>query len=467
MTAIDHVPRRGRAAARGMVWSLGQNALTTLVTLLVFAVTSRTLGAEAFGRVALATSLMTFALAAAPVAFAEALVQADRLTDRQLDALFWCAGAAGMVLYLAVCAVAMVVADRTTLPEIAWLTPVIASRVLFECFAIVPTGLLQRRMAFRTLALRQLAGVLAGNGLCLLLVLGGGGIWALALNGPATSLAGLLVLAAGAGWRPSGLASPGHLKSVARFGGFASAVRALSILRLDQLVLGLFAGPVALGAFYFANRIVQIGSGPAWGALGPVTHALLSRCRGSPPQLREGYLSAAFAATTLAVPLFGGLWLVAPIAVPNLFGTQWSEAVPVLRALCLTGALGCFGAVNGASLSAQGRVGAWFAYQSALQALRLVVLVLLLPQGIGTATMGYALAGAVLWPVATTLAARACGVSISRLFKAVAAPLLAGAAALLMSSVGVAAAAVAFVTVLTVAGWPRLGEMLRSLRSQG
>ena len=235
-----------------------------------------------FGHLAIATGVVSIALAFSPVAFGEALVQRASLSPSHADAVFWL-NAAFALLYCALLILAApFVADWFGVPDVAWILPLLSLRVPFELVAAVPVSMITRAMQFRLLAIRTAIGSAVGTVVCLVLLLAGQGLLALVVSQVAVSATACAVAVWSCGWRPGLSARLSDIRDLARYGTFAAGQRMLGTLRVDHLVTGALGGAVLLGLLVFAQRIFQLLANIASGALSSVMHVVLSSMQANP-----------------------------------------------------------------------------------------------------------------------------------------------------------------------------------------
>jgi O-antigen/teichoic acid export membrane protein len=472
--SVAHAPPRNRARASvgGAAWSALNTAIGTLATAALFLVSSRYLGPHEFGLVALATSVVTIASALAPAAFGEALVQRREIGARHLDTIFWLCLLAGGLLYFAVLWLARPIAGWLGEPVLAALLPVIGVKLAFEMAAVTPTALIVRSMKFRAIAIRTALANLAAAVVCLTLLLLGYGLWSLALAQVANVAVAATVVMAASGWRPGFRLSLQAFRELASYGTYASATRALNVLRLDQLLVGALGGALVAGLFTFANRLFQMLTGLISGAFGSVTHALLSSMQAEREKVREAFLIATFGSSLAAFPIFAGLTLVAPEAIPAIFGAQWSEAVVPVQAFAVIGLVASVGVVQGALLTSQGQARGWFWYQAAVQLANLPLILVLMPWGLDAVLIGIAAKTVALWPLSVGMALRCLGIGLVPYLRNLAVPVIATAAMgwAVLSVDGLAfrilAGAAVYTATALLLGGPRLWAILKRVKAR-
>ena len=164
-----HLTRgRSRAAVSGTLWSLLHTVVPNLSSALIFLVGAAFLSPEDFGQIAIATAVVSIALAFSTAAFGEALIQRAELERGHADAVFWLNVAVGMAHAVLLVAVAGPVARWFDAPDLAWLIPLLALKVPFELVAVVPTAMIVRSMRFRLVALGRRSGTGRGR-VCLVM----------------------------------------------------------------------------------------------------------------------------------------------------------------------------------------------------------------------------------------------------------------------------------------------------------
>ncbi len=419
---------RGRRAILGLGWSAVNTGSAALIAALVFVITSRLLGPEEFGTVALALAILMLVSCAAPGAFGEAIVQRAALSDAHLDTVFWICIAAGAVLYLPILLLAPLVAAHVGLPVLGLLLPFVGLKLLLDLMAVVPQALVVRAMQFRSIAVRTLVGNGLGGLICVVMAVQGYGIWALATAPVITSAVSLVVLVHAARWRPRGGPRRAALRDLWRFGVFSSGNRTLHIINLDQLLLGLLAGPTVLGLYFLGRRLFDLLGGLTFGALTPVAmvyHAATQRDRAANLRALEHSMRAS---ALLCFPVFGGLFILAESAVPLVLGSHWQPAIPAIEAFALIGFMAGLHVPAAALANGLGRPDLWFAFDLSRYLLVIAAIVLLVGQGLPVMMLGLVLANAAVLPGCFVIARRLTGITSWRYLQPLAVPMLATAA---------------------------------------
>jgi len=389
---------RARASFSGVLWNFGNVAVSTLLTLSVFLVTSRILAPADFGAVALATAIVTIAATFVPMAFGEALVQRAELKETHLHTVFWMTGVLGTGAYGAMVWAAPILAGWTE-PIIAEILPILALRVVLDALLTVPVSLIARRMQFRTIALRTTLANALGAIVCLWLVFDGYALWALVMSQLVNSAASLVIAAWAAGYRPRVVFSTPALSELKHFGLFSMGGRMVYEARVDQFLLGLVLGAPALGLFFFARRLFSMLIEASSGIFSPVTNVLIASLHSDAEKRRTAYLVASFASAALAFPIFGGLLAVAPNAVPLVFGQQWNDAIFPVQCFAALGIMNALGMMQASLIRNIGRPDWWFGYQVVVQMSVIPIILIFAPFGLDAIMMALVIRTIILWPV--------------------------------------------------------------------
>ena len=422
---------RGAAAIRGVLWSGLNASVPTIASSLVFIISSRYLTPTDFGLVALAGSIGAFGSALAPAAFGEALVQRLTIEDRHLDTVFWLCLTSALLIYLAIVAAAPTIANYVDHPELWPLIIVLGLRMVFDLAAAVPHALITRSMAFNLIAMRTMIATIISSALCLGLITAGFGLWALAISQLSISAVSCAASFWNAGWRPGIEIRISALHDLGRYGAFASANRFLSLMSLDQIIIGALGGALLLGIYNFAKRLYSMLHEIVTGALSSVSHTLMSSLQDSRERVRDAFLLATFGSAVIAFPAFLGLATIAGDAIPLIFGDQWVGAIRPTQWFCLIGLLSCIGAIQYALINSQGKNNWWFYYALVQQIGTIAVIGLTYEKGVETMTMGIAVKTLLIWPASVHLSLTILGMSLIPYAKQFLAPL---AASLLMSA---------------------------------
>lgn len=151
--------------------------------------------------------------------------------------------------------------------------------------------------------------------------------------------------------------------------------------RADALVVGRVLGPASLGVHSVSVELAVL---PTTEMVDPICRACMpgfaeSIRSGDMGQLQESYLRIIGLMALLTLPAGIGTSLVAGPLVAIAFGQEWREAAPLISIIAIAGTITLMGNVSAALLVARAALRTMFVITATSAALRVVLLVLLVP----------------------------------------------------------------------------------------
>lgn len=351
-------PQRGLflgALKWAFAMSWGERAVGSIFTFLLAAL----LGPHDFGVVAMALVYIALAHVFLEQGIATALIQRRDLQPDHLHAAFWlnllwCVGLAGVTV-----AVSGWWADVNGAPVLRDVLAVLSLMLVLEGLIIVQEAQLQRGGDFKRLALAANVAALGGGVLGVVLALSGAGVWALVAQQLAASAIALVLIWALSSWRPRLRFSRRHARDLLGFSlhVFAANLGGFVNRRSDTLVVGVVFGPVVVGIYRLADRIVDFVLELTTRPLGMVALPLFARLDRDRDELRAAVETCLRLTLIAVVP---ALLLVAASSdlLLGAFGAEWKPGADALKLLAVVGIGKAVVSFTGPLLFALGRPGA-------------------------------------------------------------------------------------------------------------
>ncbi len=344
-------------AAKGIFWSIIQKWGREAISFLTFIALSRLLEPEAFGLVAMALIFTVFVDIFLDQGFGAAIVQRDDLEPGHLDTAFWISIMSGVLLTGAGIASARFIASFYNEPR---LTPILAwlsVTFVISAFSSTQIAILQRKLAFKSLAARSMAATFGGGVVGVGMALAGFGVWSLVAQNLVNGLVAALVLWRASDWRPGLKVSVQHYKDLFGFGLSVVGNNLLKVLvrRTDDFLIGYYLGPTLLGYYTIGYRLLLVIIRLVTGISNSVAFPTFSRLQQNPKRMRRAFYNVTQYTSLLAFPVFIGAAILAPEMVPALFGDQWLPSVPVMQVLSMIGILQSVVFFNGSIMRASGK----------------------------------------------------------------------------------------------------------------
>lgn len=327
--------------AAGAAWTAASNWVEQAVALAVYIAIARLIGAEAFGVASMALAFVMICEVLLRDTLTEGLISKDTSARKDEDEVFWSLVAFATLAIAALMVGAPVVANMFAEPEVGPLMRAFAPVCLLIAISGVPTAKLRRNMAFRTLAVRAVAGVVAGGVVGISMAANGFGAWSLV--GQRVTLVGVNTVLAlsGARWLPGSPPTLSMFNAVRGLGTRVMLLRAMTvaIAQTPAVALGVAMGPKAVAFFSLAARLVEIAlfliATPLKRVVQPAA-AAVKRAGGDTKAL---FLDVTEIAALAAFASFTGLAFVGQALVTLMMGEEWRLSGAIIAPLCVGGAI--------------------------------------------------------------------------------------------------------------------------------
>ncbi len=342
---------------RGFMWLSSLTFVGQAITWAITLVVIRLLDPKDYGLMAMATVFIGFLAILNELGLGPAVIQKPDLTEQDLRKANGCVLIINVVLYgvLFLCA-----------PAIAWffdeprLVPII--RVLGLNFVLLsgyflPQSLMAREMDFKTRSIIELLGNLTSSGIVLGLALAGFGVWALVMGPLGMHLFKAIAFNCFKTYRHKPLLSVKGMRSMFVFGGYVSLTRVVWYFysQADILICGKLFGKNLLGIYAVAMQLVSIPMSKISPLLSQIGFSAFSRIQADLPAVQTNFLRAVHLISLLSFPLFWGLAMVSPEAVPWLLGDKWQSVVVPIQLLSVVMPLRFIDTIFGPVVSGRGR----------------------------------------------------------------------------------------------------------------
>ncbi len=335
----QHAGQVSSRVFEGAIWTALRNALQTGMSLLCIAVVARALGPEAYGVFGAAMLLVTSAEILSGGAYAESLVQRERLEPGHVDATFWLSIGSAFVIAAAVMFAAGPLTALIGVPQARELMTVLALLIPLSSATVVPLALLARDMRFGALARIGAVASVLSSATGIALAWAGAGVWTLFFM----ELVRLSVNLVGGwwsvSWRPGRHGRLQHLRELAPFNRDTIAMYAAGYgdLLLPRALIASLLGPQVLGLYLLAMRVFDELANLVTHPLATVAMPGCARLQSDPQALHRLILGLYRSARLVAFPAFIGLAILAPYFIAPVFGAHWTAAIPAVQILMLGG----------------------------------------------------------------------------------------------------------------------------------
>jgi O-antigen/teichoic acid export membrane protein len=422
----------GQAAVRGLAWTVLRSVCSRMVGSVVFVVLARLLDPKAFGTVALASVFVVFISLLVESGFGEAVIQRRQVSEVVLNTAFWVNNALGVALALITATSAGLLGRLFHQPELAPVLRALSLVFVLAALGSVPQALLRRGLGFRQIALRGVVATVAGGAVGVGMALAGFGVWSLVGQILANALVGTAVLWLACSWRPGAAVSRSSLLELFGFGAniLGERVALFASRRSDDFLIGLVLGPIALGLYTAAYRILLLLTEMIIWTIEGVAFPVFSRLQEEPDRSRRAFYAVTQLCCAVATPAFLSLAVLAPELMRVAFGPKWIEAIPVMQVLALVGIPQSVTYLNKAVVNAAGRPDLSLRVAALTGVANVVAFVLVVRWGILAVAISYVVCSYLVAPISLWSVSRVVEVELKPYLRLFVAPVTSGLAML-------------------------------------
>jgi O-antigen/teichoic acid export membrane protein len=326
-------------AVKGVFWSAIQSWGSQGISFLVFTLLARLLAPETFGLMALADVFLAFIQVFLDQGFSTAIIQRRELEPEHLDTAFWTNLAIGIFMTGLGIVTANLIAYFFKQPELAPIIRWLSLSFIIRSLSAVQEAIFRRNLAFKTLAVRSLIAVVTGGAVGLFMAFKGFGVWSLVCQILSGNLVQIIVLWWASNWRPKLRVSRKHFQDLFSFGINIVGIKVLGFFnrRSDDLLIGYFLGPKALGYYTIAYRILLVMTQLLTDMINNCALPVFSTMQKEPEKMRNAFYKATQLSSLIAFPAFLGMAALAPEITLISFGEKWLPSVPVMQILAFIG----------------------------------------------------------------------------------------------------------------------------------
>ena len=327
-----------RHLGRGFNWLGGATIIAKLTDFATIIVVLLYLTKQQMGIGSLVVSIATVVEAFDGLGTGDALVQAESISRKQLDSLFWFILGAAMLMAILTLAAAPLVQEIYGSAGMAAYFIAVAAKQPLVGAAVIPLALLNRELRYERIAVINVAATFGAALTRLGIALVGGGAWAL-VSGYAAS--GVFILAGALLAKPFFPALSFRMAPIlplVQFGLRSASANVFEQIfkNIDYLLVGWFYGAAQLAVYRVAFGVAMEPALAVGTLINRTALPVFARVAMVPGQLRETLLWSLQRLTTLVAPFMVALMLMAVPLTALLHdsqGNSYAEAALPLQIL--------------------------------------------------------------------------------------------------------------------------------------
>jgi len=224
-------------------------------------------------------------------------------------------------------------------------------------FGVVQKALLTREMAFKKLAIIEVAGVLVAGITAVILAVHGAGVWSLVANVLLRDLISVVTLWFVSEWKPTVHFKKSEFIEFYRFSAnvLANDVAIYLVTNTDITIIGRVLGDVMLGVYNYALYLVKLPVTRISGIVTKVVFPAFSLLQHDKKQFKRGFLKSITFVSLVTFPLLVGLAVFSREFILVILGEKWLDARWPMVILTPMAMLKSVGTLKGSVLMAVGK----------------------------------------------------------------------------------------------------------------
>jgi O-antigen/teichoic acid export membrane protein len=345
------------AVVSGIKWTSVSTFGRRILALLANIVLARLLAPADFGLVAMAAVVLGFIDIFKDLGTGAALIQRKQVSDGLLSSIFWFNVGFGIIATAVTITCAPLVA---AFYKEARVTPILTGMsvsFLLSALAIVHNGLMQRNMAFVTLAKIEVAAAVVSYTVGIGAAVLGHGVWSLVYQVLTNNLVFLVLIWFASSWRPKFMFIWAEVRSVMNYSLNLAGYNVFYYFaqNVDNFLIGRYLGTEALGLYDLAYRLMTFPMQAISAVFGKVMLPFYAKAQEDLPRFRQAFMRSAEAIAFITFPLMLGLMAVREHFVLSVFGEQWIPVITLLALFAPLAAMRSIVTTTGSIFMAMGR----------------------------------------------------------------------------------------------------------------
>jgi PST family polysaccharide transporter len=391
-------------------------------------VLARLLSPKDYGLVAMVTAVTGFIMIFKDLGLSTATVQKAQTNHQQISTLFWINVAVSTIGMLVTAALAPAIAWFYNEPRLIWIGLALSTSFLFVGLSVQHQALLRRQMRFTAIVTTDIAAVLIGAVLGIVLAWRGAVYWSLVAMQVGMAAAGTIMLWVVCKWRPGLPVRGSGVSSMVHFGLGVTGFQAVNYFarQADHILLGRFYGSYVLGLYSRAYSLFMLPITQIRAPLSAVALPAMSRLQNEPEKCAKFYYRYVSVLTFITMPLAGFLFVCSENIIRLLLGEGWLGANAIFKILAIAGFIQAAETTRGLILLSSG-LGRRFLTYGILRSVFLVgCFVAGLPWGACGVAAGFTIGDYLILLPSLWYCFRGTPLSVAGFFRAISQPTIAG-----------------------------------------
>lgn len=311
-----------------ILWTLCRAASDQVFSFVVFVILARLLSPHEIGTFTIAIVFSEIGRVIAVEGMVQNIPRAKTMSPTLTDTVFWTNLGMAFLIALAVWLLARPMLDLIDQPDAA--APLQALGFVLPIVALGATHMALRLREFghKSLALRSVVSGTIGGVAAVVAAFDGWGVWSLVVQRFVTESVNTIVAWQAFKWMPGRNFSLAQLRSIGGFGANLTLTQIIITMhrKSQDLIIGAIIGATAVGIYRIAWGTATFVNAGTIQPFTTVALQTLSRLQGDTEALVKAYRWMISTSAMVSFPALVGFGVLAPDAVPAIYGAKWVEA---------------------------------------------------------------------------------------------------------------------------------------------
>lgn len=378
-----------------LIWKLLERGGVQGVQFIIQIILARILTPSDYGVIAIIMIFISLANVFVQSGFGVALIQKERIDDKDLSSVFYLSVAIAGVVYMVLFFLAPLIAEFYKISELKNILRVLSLTLFFGAFNSIQNSIISKNLEFKKLFISSLGAVLISGIISIIMVYSNFGIWTLVYQQLISQLSTCIILYFAVKWRPKLLFSLERIKKLFSFGSKLLFSSLLDVLyeNLRSLVIGKFYSPMMLGYYNRGNQFPLLIVSNFNGSIQTVIFPALVAEQSDRVRMKYLVRRAIVTSCFIIFPLMIGLAIIGEPFVELLLTKKWLSCVPYLRIFCLSYALWPIHTTNLQAINALGRSDIFLKLEVIKKIIGVTILLITLNYGVYAMAIGVLING--------------------------------------------------------------------------
>lgn len=419
-----------RQSKHSIGWTILRFASDQFFSFVVFVLLARLLTRSDIGSFALMSIFAEVFRTISMCGLTQTVARERELSDAFVDTVYRSHMGFSVATSAIIIALAHPFAHFMNAPQIALPLQVMSIVLPISALGQTHMALRLREFGHKTTALRSVVSGIGGGGVAVVAAFMGCGLWSLVIQRVLTEIFSSILSRHSYRWKPGWNWRWPILKRNLGINGSLTAVQLVYIAttRMQELVIGNVIGVVAVGVYRTAWRTVDIISNGAIRPFTTVAMQTLARVKDDRAELTRAYQWMISKAAVISFPALVGFGILAPDAVPTVFGPKWAQAGDLAQIFAFMALPFTLNQFASPSLGALGASRGLLVISLTQLGLTAIFTLIAAPYGVFVVAWAYVARAYLTLPLQIVLLKRVSGIGLRDTWKAIWQPLTASIA---------------------------------------